>query len=482
MATWITPKTDWVKTDSFTYTDYNRIKNNLTYLNDLFNSLAPDKAIEFDFGEDYTYANNYDVDIFNMFEECLQSFTRIGSDVNIGEFKVHRGNSQFLDYDDLNRIEKCCVNWYSSAFVSVKSVNVSPATFDIYLNTTFQLTATVLPENAYNKNVIWSSSNNTIATVDENGLVTALKKGSVRITCRTVDGDKRSTAQGTITKAVASDFEFYPTSVSVNGLGVCGYVYLLVDPPFATDGPSLELSNISTFRILSDLKTNLRRIIGLCGIRNNPSVDVTIDDITKALPITLPSSIGFPSSDSNNPIDAYEESRIFVPLNRYAFIYFYLNTAKTSKATNDIWDVLDSSIVTISSLSGGGCRVYGKSVGNTLLKVEYNNFSVGVLAVTYVPPVGILLDSATATVSVNEGHAFRFTATNDDAFLGCACRNITNTSYVSGASYSHLSSSYYENYYNISISASASGTWRFTVDFLLSNGNTRTFALTLIVR
>ena len=45
-----------------------------------------------------------------------------------------------------------------------------------------QLTATVAPENATNKEVIWSSSDNTIATVSETGLVTAIAAGEATIT------------------------------------------------------------------------------------------------------------------------------------------------------------------------------------------------------------------------------------------------------------------------------------------------------------
>ncbi|MBO5748999.1 MAG: Ig domain-containing protein, partial [Muribaculaceae bacterium] len=58
--------------------------------------------------------------------------------------------------------------------------------------TEFQLTATVLPENTTNKGVVWSSSDNEIASVDETGLVKMLRVGSVVITATTVDGSDLS--------------------------------------------------------------------------------------------------------------------------------------------------------------------------------------------------------------------------------------------------------------------------------------------------
>lgn len=54
--------------------------------------------------------------------------------------------------------------------------------------------ATVLPEDAYNKNVVWSSSNNEIASVDY-GQITALKEGTATITVKTLDGDKTATCR-----------------------------------------------------------------------------------------------------------------------------------------------------------------------------------------------------------------------------------------------------------------------------------------------
>ena len=49
--------------------------------------------------------------------------------------------------------------------------------------------ATVLPENTYNKAVIWQSENEEIATVDENGVVTAVSVGKTSVVCKTVVGE-----------------------------------------------------------------------------------------------------------------------------------------------------------------------------------------------------------------------------------------------------------------------------------------------------
>lgn len=57
------------------------------------------------------------------------------------------------------------------------------------------LVATILPENANNKSVIWSSSNTSIVTVDENGVLTAVGNGTATITVTTVEGNYKATCE-----------------------------------------------------------------------------------------------------------------------------------------------------------------------------------------------------------------------------------------------------------------------------------------------
>lgn len=71
---------------------------------------------------------------------------------------------------------------------AVTGVTLNRINLTLIAGNTFQLVATVNPDNATNKTVVWSSSNNTIATVSANGLVTALKEGNATITATTNDG------------------------------------------------------------------------------------------------------------------------------------------------------------------------------------------------------------------------------------------------------------------------------------------------------
>lgn len=75
--------------------------------------------------------------------------------------------------------------------VPVTGVQVSPAELNIYSNTgsqTAQLTASVQPADASNQNVVWTSSDKSVATVSADGLVTIKGNGRAVITATTEDG------------------------------------------------------------------------------------------------------------------------------------------------------------------------------------------------------------------------------------------------------------------------------------------------------
>lgn len=64
---------------------------------------------------------------------------------------------------------------------------------------TVTLTATVAPTNADDKTVTFTSSEDTIARVDESGVVTGVTAGSATITVTTKDGNKTDTSVVTVT-------------------------------------------------------------------------------------------------------------------------------------------------------------------------------------------------------------------------------------------------------------------------------------------
>ena len=187
---------------------------------------------------------------------------------------------------DGNKTATCTVTVVSEV-VSVESVSVSPATLNLNKGQEATLTATVLPENATEKSVTWSSSDDSVATVDAGGKVTAGKEGTATITVTTVDGKKTATCVVTVTdehipvtKVILSE-----TSISLK----VGETYALtatVEPENATDKTitwstlNYKKASIDNNGLVKALEEGEVRIKATCG-------EVTAYCLVTILPATV---------------------------------------------------------------------------------------------------------------------------------------------------------------------------------------------------
>ena len=101
-----------------------------------------------------------------------------------------------------------------SAPVAVTSVSLNKASTTIAAGATETLVATVEPSNASNKTISWTSSDNDVATVDSNGVVTGVGAGTATITATSAaDNTKYDTCDVTVTA---------PTSATITYSDVLG--------------------------------------------------------------------------------------------------------------------------------------------------------------------------------------------------------------------------------------------------------------------
>ena len=96
--------------------------------------------------------------------------------------------------------------------IHVTGISLDKTTASMATGETLALTPVFAPETATNKTVIWSSSDNTVATVDD-GVVTAVKKGSATITVKTEDGGFTASCVVTVNCAHANKTE-HPAEAS----------------------------------------------------------------------------------------------------------------------------------------------------------------------------------------------------------------------------------------------------------------------------
>ncbi|WCO01555.1 chondroitinase-B domain-containing protein [Psychroserpens ponticola] len=102
----------------------------------------------------------------------------------------------YLNAQEMPSSSSCPLIEYGTncAPIQVTGVEVNPEMTSLEIGNTQQLTATIIPSNATNIQVTWSSSDALIATVNTNGLVTAMSPGIITVTVTTVDGSHIDTA------------------------------------------------------------------------------------------------------------------------------------------------------------------------------------------------------------------------------------------------------------------------------------------------
>ena len=102
------------------------------------------------------------------------------------------------------RINPSKIGSYS---IPVTGIHMDKSIATITIGDTLTLKATVTPEDAINKKIIWTSSNESIATVNGHGVVTAKAQGKASITAKTEDGEKTTKCEVTVVDKIDKPIE-----------------------------------------------------------------------------------------------------------------------------------------------------------------------------------------------------------------------------------------------------------------------------------
>ena len=110
-------------------------------------------------------------------------------------------NDELYDFDTkVTGNIKLEARWNKADDTSVTGVTLNETALSLKPGSTATLVATVSPESAKDKSLTWSSSDESIVTVDENGKVKAIKEGKATITVTTKDGNHKATVTITVSK------------------------------------------------------------------------------------------------------------------------------------------------------------------------------------------------------------------------------------------------------------------------------------------
>ena len=212
------------------------------------------------------------------------------------------------DYDGNVKTDSVKVNVINSNQpVLVSSIALSPTSVTLNPNGTYKFNVTVSPSNATNKGVTWSSSNTTVVSVDQNGNIKALKKGTAKIRVTAQDGSGKY-AEASVTVESSKPTNILVTGVSLNASTVKMYVgqsYQLIHtikPSNATNkGVTWSSSNtnvvsVSNGKIVGKSSGKARITVTTNDGRYSAYTDVTVIN----RPSSNSSSNSKPSSSSSS--------------------------------------------------------------------------------------------------------------------------------------------------------------------------------------
>lgn len=273
-------------------------------------------------------------------------------------------------------------------YVAVSTVYISPETLSLTVGETAKLTASIAPWSASVKTMTWKSLSPAIATVDDEGGVTAVSEGRTTIQVTTDDGNKTATCAITVKAAVpVTGVSLNRTSLSLEE-GDTFSLVATVTPSNATDkSVSWVSSNTDVAKVSSDgVVTALSPGTAVVTVKTNDGAKIATCVVTvskKAIAVT-----GVSLSKSSLALTEGDTQTLVA-------------TVAPSNATNkDVtWSSSDTGVATVSS---SGVVTAKKAGTATITVTTVDGGKTATCAVTVkapeVPVTGVSLNHTALTL------------------------------------------------------------------------------------
>ena len=185
---------------------------------------------------------------------------------------------------------------------SVKGIVLSDINITIPMGKTFQVKTKIIPKNAVNQNVMWESSDPSVASVD-NGLIKGLKDGKTQVTVTTLDGFR--SAYCNVTVATVKPEKVIPNGPYTIEVGQSVEFDVSWEPSDANMGYSFSTNNKDLIEI-EDIK-----IKGLKAGTANLTITTFDKSISKSVTIYVVDKIEYPTSIRWNIDEDYQAGTSF---------------------------------------------------------------------------------------------------------------------------------------------------------------------------
>lgn len=180
---------------------------------------------------------------FDITSDAKTNYTLLDNSTNVWQYKC-----EVTFYDGTKNDFTFKINIDNGKIINnITGITLNETSKELDIIDTFQLIATIEPANATNTNIIWSSSNEEVATINQKGLVTAKSIGETTITATTEEG--HFTASATITVKMMQKISAYiDTEVVANGSNSMGQFWGVLDCTITNNSAyPIELTKIEIF-------------------------------------------------------------------------------------------------------------------------------------------------------------------------------------------------------------------------------------------
>ena len=254
-----------------------------------------------------------------------------------------------------------------TVLIQTTGVSLNYTTAKIWKDKTITLVPTITPENATNKNVTWTSSDNSVAQVDENGVVTGVAGGTCTITCTTDNSSRTAKCTVTVLESVtgvdfASDkISLYLGQTYTNKVNVIPSTATNKSVSWATNNDLIvrvsqtgELTAVGEGTAIVTVKTEDGGFIATCEVTvysKIPVTGLTLDKSTLSLDVgeyyTFLATV-YPSNASNKGITWRTDNSSVVAISQTGLIKAKAAGTAIITATTDDGNYTQQCKVTVS--------------------------------------------------------------------------------------------------------------------------------------
>lgn len=210
---------------------------------------------------------------------------------------------------DGNKSASCKVI-VEAKYIPVSTLKLSETSVNIHKGENKQLTATISPNDATNKNIIWSSSDESIAKVDANGRITAIEIGNTTITA-SIENEKIKSTCDVFVEAISvegiclsaktimlmeDDQEQLSYEITPNNADDKSVTWTIDDPSIANIDENGIITAIKRGETIITIKTNDGGYTDQCAIKVTDITDLVTGNVGKVGDVII-NGVVFPSNE-----------------------------------------------------------------------------------------------------------------------------------------------------------------------------------------